>query len=84
MSKKSKKTGLEADLTRLEKIADQLESGETNLEASIELYEEGRKLGARCLQGLAELEARVKLVIEQTDGSLKTKDFDEEPDSRTN
>ncbi len=76
MGKKANKPDLEADLARLETIAGKLESGEANLEASIELYEEGRKLGARCLEGLANLETRVKRVIENSDGTLRTEDFD--------
>ena len=38
---------LEATVERLEAIVEELESGKADLERSIELFAEGRKLGAR-------------------------------------
>lgn len=67
---------LEKMLARLEQVVEKLESGEVPLEKSIELYEEGRKLGATCIGRLAQLEERVRLVVEKADGTLAAEDFE--------
>jgi exodeoxyribonuclease VII small subunit len=66
---------LEKTLERLEEIVARLESGEVSLEKSIELYEEGRRLGGECLERLEVLERRVQLVRERADGTLETEEF---------
>jgi exodeoxyribonuclease VII small subunit len=73
--RKKQEEPLEQSLAKLEKIVASLESGEVPLEKSIELYEEGRKLGADCLERLENLERRVQLVREGADGTLETEDF---------
>lgn len=72
-----KEPPLEKVIERLETIVEKLESGEVALEKSIDLYEEGRLLGAKCLERLAKLEKRVHLVMENGTGGLQTKPFDE-------
>lgn len=67
---------VEGALERLEAIVERLEKGEVSLEKSIDLYEEGRRLGARCTERLAVLEKRVQLVREGADGALSREDFD--------
>lgn len=49
-------------LEELEKIVNQLESGEVALEKSIGIYERGEKLRARCDELLKQAEARVEKV----------------------
>lgn len=69
---------VEGALERLEAIVEQLEKGGESLEKSIDLYEEGKRLGARCLERLAVLERRVQLVREAADGQLVREEFDPE------
>ena len=69
----------EKSLERLEAIVAQLESGEADLEKSIGLYEEGRRLGAQCLRKLEKLETRVSLVRQKADGGLAEEPFDAAP-----
>jgi len=74
--KKDKGHSLEKDLRRLEEIVEKLESGETSLEKSIELYVEGRAVGASCHKRLAELEEQIRLVVERSDGSIESEEFE--------
>ena len=62
----------------VEKALEKLESGEASLEKSIELYEEGRRLGAVCRESLDALERRVQLVREGADGKPVLEDLDPE------
>ena len=73
----SKKQPLEKSLTRLEEIVEKMESGEVPLEKSIEMYEEGMKLGKDCLEKLDALEQRVQLVREKENGEPDTTSFDQ-------
>lgn len=54
--------------SRLEFVIAKLESGELSLEDSINLYEEGRKLSARCQSLLEQAELRVQQLDD--DGEL--------------
>lgn len=70
---------LEQAVERLEKIVETLESGDADLEKSIDLYLEGKRLGQVALRKLEVLERRIQVVTgENPDGSLQTKDFQEE------
>ncbi|MBI1291515.1 exodeoxyribonuclease VII small subunit [bacterium] len=68
---------LEQEIARLEEIVGQLESGETSLEKSIDLYAEGHRIGRKALQRLEGLERRIEVVArEGADGSLQTVEFE--------
>lgn len=69
---------LEAAITRLEEIVAALESGEVDLDQSIDLYAEGRRLGALALQRLEALERRVQVVKQGEEGGLEVEDFEGE------
>lgn len=71
---------LEQAVERLEEIVGQLESGDVDLEKSITLFQEGKKLGTQALRRLDNLERRVRLVIGTEGEELLTKDFDERPE----
>jgi exodeoxyribonuclease VII small subunit len=58
MSKK-KEISFEESLKRLQEISELLESDETGLEKSIELYEEGVKLSKYCYSVLKDAELKV-------------------------
>jgi len=62
-------------LKRLETIVETLESGEVDLEKSLELFEEGRGLSRQCLERLQEMEQKVRKVIEKADGSVELREF---------
>ena len=56
----AKKQSFEEQLTRLETIVELLEKGETPLEESIGLYEEGMRIGKACRTMLEEAEQRIR------------------------
>lgn len=53
------KFNFEAATARLQEIVAQLESGETTLEESMKLFEEGAKLSARCYEALDKAEQKI-------------------------
>lgn len=59
----------EQALGELEKIVDQLEGGEVELEKSIEIYERGEKLKAHCDALLKKAEARIEKITLKNDGT---------------
>jgi exodeoxyribonuclease VII small subunit len=70
MSKK-KENRFEDSLNRLQKISDQLESGEVGLEDSIKLYEEGIQLAMQCYSTLKEAELKVTELKKQLELNIK-------------
>jgi len=69
------KFSLEKSIERLKEILEKLESGEENIEDSIELYEQGMELSKKCRIHLEELEERVKILSEDEDGQVKEENF---------
>jgi exodeoxyribonuclease VII small subunit len=57
----------EAAYAELEKIIDQLESGDLSLEESVTLFERGRKLSDHCQALLDQAELRVNQITESGD-----------------
>lgn len=53
------KFNFEAATARLQEIVAQLESGESTLEESMKLFEEGAKLSARCYEALDKAEQKI-------------------------
>lgn len=53
----------EDSLNKLEKIVEQMESGELKLEDSLKLFEEGMKLTKECNTRLNEIEKKVKQLL---------------------
>ncbi len=64
----------ESHLSRLDEILAQLEGDELELDAAMKLFEEGIERLREASTGLARAEERVKLLVEQLDGSVE---FDE-------
>ena len=58
----------ETSLARLEKLVEQMESGDQSLEDSLKTFEEGIKLTRECQKALSEAEQKVALLIEKSDG----------------
>jgi len=77
MSKKETQTFEEA-LSRLETIVAALEKGEEPLDKSLELFEEGVQLSNFCTSRLAEVEAKIEILVEKGK-ELKAESF--EPDN---
>lgn len=66
----------ESAVKRLEELTDQLESGELQLEQSIELYGEGLELAGFCNEKLTEAEKKIKL-INSENGRMTEVDFEQ-------
>ena len=63
MRKNEKEINIELSLQRLESIVSNMESGETSLEKSLSLFEEGMELVNQCQSQLKKAEQRVENLI---------------------
>ena len=72
MAKKEK--SFEDAMSRLEEIVDMLENGNSPLEESLKLFEEGVKLVKLCNSKLEGVEQSVK-ILTNNNGELKEEDF---------
>lgn len=68
----------EKSMDDLRQIVEKLQSGNLKLEESIKLFQEGTKLIAASHKKLDEIQKKVKILVEEQDGGLTTKDFDTE------
>lgn len=71
-----KEPTFEQALERLEKIAEEMESGELGLEKMVEAFEEGRKLVSLCSSKLNEVEKKIEMLVRKPDGTETTEPFD--------
>tara|TARA_Y100001970_G_C14182483_1_gene830623 strand:- start:1549 stop:1776 length:228 start_codon:yes stop_codon:yes gene_type:complete len=74
MVKKEKELTFEENLKKLEHIVDQLESGEIDLEKSVELYEQGMIFKQNCEKKLKKVEMQIKK-IKFDNKEIKKEDF---------
>ncbi|MDE3175640.1 MAG: exodeoxyribonuclease VII small subunit [Pseudomonadota bacterium] len=65
------KMPFEAAMAELESIVDRLEKGSVTLEESIQLYERGEQLKARCEALLKDAEMRIEKIALGADGKPK-------------
>ena len=72
------KFDFEKAMARLEKIIENLESGELGLDESIKVFEEGVELSKKCHKKLTEAEAKVKELIKNENGEFELKLFEED------
>ncbi len=70
MGKNEKEVNIELSLKRLESIVSNMESGETSLEKSLSLFEEGMELVNQCQSQLKKAEQRVENLIAKS-GDIK-------------
>ena len=75
MVKKEKEITFEENLKKLEDIVDQLESGEIDLEESVELYEKGMILKNNCEAKLKIVELQIKKIKFEND-KIKKENFE--------
>jgi exodeoxyribonuclease VII small subunit len=66
----------EAALAELERIVEQLERGEVELEKSIGLYERGAALKAHCEARLKDAQLKVDKLVVGGDGAVKAEPAD--------
>ena len=66
----------EEAMDKLENIVSDLESNELTLDASIEKFKEGINLSNYCNTLLTKAEKSIKILVEQSDGSIKEEDFE--------
>tara|TARA_B100001750_G_scaffold181961_1_gene150598 strand:+ start:292 stop:525 length:234 start_codon:yes stop_codon:yes gene_type:complete len=77
MIDKKKSIDFEKSLKELERIVEELESGELSLEQSLKSFEQGIKLTRQCQSELERAELKVKKLVEEN-GELKTKSLDDD------
>ena len=75
MVKKEKNITFEENLKQLEDIVEQLESGEVDLDKSVELYEKGMILKNQCESKLKNIETQIKK-IKIENNQIKKEDFE--------
>jgi exodeoxyribonuclease VII small subunit len=68
---KEKDNNFETNLKKLEIIVDKLESGDTGLEDSVKLYEEGMKIKKICDKKLKDIEMQIKKIKIEDNKVLK-------------
>lgn len=68
----------EKALEKLEKIVQDLETGDISLDDALKKYEEGIKLSRACQQKLAEAEKKIEVLMKTPSGSLKKEPFSPE------
>jgi exodeoxyribonuclease VII small subunit len=77
MTKKEKNITInfEQELEKLEDIINKMESGQLNLEDTLQKYEEGIKLVTNCQKQLKNAEQKVKILTEKAE-TITLDDFD--------
>ena len=65
----------EKAIQRLEKIVDDLETGELDIDKSLEIFEEGIKMSRVCSKKLSEAEAKIEKLTRDQKGDLVTELF---------
>ena len=69
----SSNKNFESALQELESVVEQLESGDLSLEDSLAAFEKGVRLVKYCNQKLTEVEAKVELLLKDSEGRLQLK-----------
>ncbi len=64
---KTKSLDFEKSLEQLNTIVEQLETGDTTLEKSLGLFEDGVKLTRQCQKALSNAEQKIKILTEQNE-----------------
>lgn len=75
MNKESKELNFEETMQKLEKIVQELEKGELNLDDSINKFEEGMKLSKSASKYLEEAEKKITVLINSKDGEIAEEEF---------
>ncbi len=70
------KKNFEGALEELEKVVEQLESGELSLEDSLAAFEKGVGLVKYCNEKLTDVEKKIELLVRDKEGKLQLKALD--------
>ena len=74
----TKTINLEKSIADLEKLVDELESGDLPLEKAMKKFEEGIKLTRKCQAALKEAEQKVEVLVQSAGGEETLELFDPE------
>ena len=72
----------EKAMFRLEKIVEELERGDLDIDKSLEIFEEGIKMSRLCSKKLSEAEAKIEKLTKGKKGELITELFPIENDKQ--
>ncbi len=72
------KKSFEASLSDLEKIVRELEQGDSTLEESLKLFEDGVKLSRECQERLSQAERRIEVLLTDANGEMKLESLEPE------
>lgn len=70
-----KELNFEETMQELEKIVQELEKGDLNLDDSINKFEEGMKLSKNASDYLEKAEKKISVLINTKDGEIKEEEF---------
>jgi len=73
--KEEPKEQFEDIMKELEEITEALEKGELTLEQSVEKFEKGMKLSAKCNELLETAEKKITMLVKQSNGEMKEEAF---------
>ena len=79
----STELNFETAMDRLEKIVEQMESGQLPLEDLIVRYEEGMNLVKICQERLASAEQKIEIITRNSAGKTVVKNFEPSAESRS-
>ncbi len=68
----------EEALKRLEEIVQELEQGESELDRSLEIFEEGIKLARWCTKKLDEANKKIEILTKDEEGGIHSRPFPED------
>ncbi len=74
----AKTKSFEEMITELEEIVTRLETGDAPLDEAVSLFETGVKISAKCHEKLDKAEQKIKLLTEQSDGTVLETELDKE------
>ena len=72
----SEELKFEKAMERLEKIVEELETGNIPLDEALKKYEEGVRLSRACSEKLTQAEKKIQILTKTLDGSLKRESFE--------
>ncbi len=76
MKNEEKPKTFESSLEALERIVQQLESGDLPLEKSLELFEQGIGLSRQCQERLSQAERRIEILLRDNQGRTVVNAFE--------
>lgn len=68
----------EEALKKLEKIVEDLESGDLSLDEALRKYQEGIELSRQCCQRLENAKKKIDTLVKNKKGELELRSFDED------